>query len=181
MGYNVDFYLRRMITGRALRAKDRELIDAAREALRRGFRDHRHSVAAAVRTRSGRIYLGLCVEGIHGPCAEPVAIGAAITAGDSQIESMVAVTGPGLYLPCPLALRELSSAPARLRPEGGGSGPIPQGACRTADRGGESSCRLPNLRVSQTGGFPDETRRCLPMAAHANPGPVIGRARLSGA
>jgi len=99
VGYNVDFYLRRMITGRALRAKDRELIDAAREALRRGFRDHRHSVAAAVRTRSGRIYLGLCVEGIHGPCAEPVAIGAAITAGDSQIESMVAVTGPGRTFP----------------------------------------------------------------------------------
>jgi cytidine deaminase len=88
-----------MTSGRPLRAKDLKLIEAARDALRRGFRDHRHSVAAAVRTRSGRIYLGLCVEGIHGPCAEPVAIGAAITAGDSLIESMVAVVGPGRTYP----------------------------------------------------------------------------------
>lgn len=88
-----------MALGRRLRTKDRELIEAARDALRRGFKDHRHSVAAAVRTRSGQIYLGLSVEGIHGPCAEPVAMGAAITAGDTQIESMVAVTGPGSTYP----------------------------------------------------------------------------------
>jgi cytidine deaminase len=84
-----------MTGGRALRAKDLELIEAARERLRRGFPNRRHDVAAAVRTKSGRIYLGLCVEGIHGPCAEPVAIGAAVTAGDPRIESMVAVTGRG--------------------------------------------------------------------------------------
>jgi len=88
-----------MTAGRPLRAKDLKLIEAARDVLRRGSRDDRHSVAAAVRTRSGHIYLGRCVEGIHGPCAEPVAIGAAITAGDSLIESMVAVTGSGRTYP----------------------------------------------------------------------------------
>ncbi len=48
-----------------------------------------------MRARSGRVYVGLCVEGIHGPCAEPVAIGAAITAGDPDLTSMVAVAGRG--------------------------------------------------------------------------------------
>ncbi len=81
--------------GRPLRAKDRTLIQAAQDALRRGFKKNRHTVAAAVRAASGRIYLGLSVEGIHGPCAEPVAIGAAVTAGDSKIETMVAVSSNG--------------------------------------------------------------------------------------
>ena len=80
--------------GRPLRVKDHQLIEEARGALRRGFAPVRHTVAAAVRTRSGKVYLGLSVEGIHGPCAEPVALGAALTAGDPEIESMVAVSGP---------------------------------------------------------------------------------------
>lgn len=88
-----------MALGRPLRAKDRQLIEAARNALRRSFSPRRHTVAAAVRTRSGRVYLGLSIEGIHGPCAEPVAFGAAVTAGDSEIESMVAVSGPGKTYP----------------------------------------------------------------------------------
>lgn len=32
------------------------------------------------------------MEGIHGPCAEPVAIGAAFTAGDRELDSIVAVS-----------------------------------------------------------------------------------------
>ncbi|MGA8543467.1 MAG: cytidine deaminase [Thermoplasmata archaeon] len=85
--------------GERLRAEDRALIRAAQGALRRGFVPHYHGVAAAVRTRSGAIFLGLNVEGIHGPCAEPVAIGAAMTAGDRSIESMVAVTVRGRKYP----------------------------------------------------------------------------------
>lgn len=84
-----------MTLGRPLRPVDRALIGAATAALRRGSKDERHSVAAAVRTSSGRVYLGRCVEGIHGPCAEPVAIGAAVTAGDRTLVSMVAVTSEG--------------------------------------------------------------------------------------
>lgn len=85
--------------GRTLRAEDRALIRAAQEALRQGFDAKRHRVAAAVRTRSGATFVGLNIEGIHTPCAEPVAVGAALTAGDREIESMVAVGRSGRQYP----------------------------------------------------------------------------------
>jgi cytidine deaminase len=76
-------------------AEDRALIETARDALRRGYDRKRHTVGAAVRTRTGAVYVGLNIEGIHTPCAEPVAIGAALTAGDREIVSMVAVCRRG--------------------------------------------------------------------------------------
>lgn len=85
--------------GYALDARDRALIRAAQDVLRRGYDPERHGVAAAVRTRSGSIFLGLNLDGIHTPCAEPVAIGAAVTAGDREIESMVAVCRRGRRYP----------------------------------------------------------------------------------
>jgi cytidine deaminase len=87
------------LLGRALDAKDRALIREAQSALRAGFDHRHHGVAAAVRTRSGAIFLGLNLEGIHTPCAEPVAVGAAMTAGDREIVSMVAVTKRGRSYP----------------------------------------------------------------------------------
>ena len=85
--------------GRALNRQDRALIRAAQEALRRGFKAKHHGVAAAVRTRSGAVFVGLNLEGIHTPCAEPVALGAAMTARDRDIESMVAVCRRGTKYP----------------------------------------------------------------------------------
>lgn len=82
-----------------LRPEDRDLVRAAQQTLRRGFDKERHGVAAAIRTRSGKIYTGLNLDGIHTPCAEPVAIGAAMTAGDRDIESMVAVCRRGTRYP----------------------------------------------------------------------------------
>jgi len=89
----------RMTLGRPLSALDRELIEAARGALRGGFLKDRQGVGAAVRTRRGGIYVGLNFEGIHSPCAEPVAIGAALTAHDTAIDSMVAVRAAGRSFP----------------------------------------------------------------------------------
>jgi len=77
--------------GRPLDAKDRALIRAAEEALRRGFAAERYDVAAAVRMRSGAIYLGFDIIGLRTPSAEPVAFGTAVTAGDREIESTVVV------------------------------------------------------------------------------------------
>jgi len=85
--------------GRPLNEKDRALIRAAQEALRRGYDPKRHGVGAAVRTRSGAVFVGLNLDGIHTPCAEPVAVGAAITAGEREIESMVAVCRRGNQYP----------------------------------------------------------------------------------
>ena len=86
-------------SGRPLNAPERQLVRAAQQALRRGYRAQRHTVASAVRTRSGKIYLGLNIEGIHGPCAEPVALGAAMTAGDESFVAMVAVCRVGRNYP----------------------------------------------------------------------------------
>ena len=52
-----------------------------------------------MRTRSGAVYLGINLEGIHTPCAEPVAVGAALTAGDPAIEAIVAVGKRGRTYP----------------------------------------------------------------------------------
>jgi cytidine deaminase len=71
---------------------DTRLIEAARETLRRAYRPGRHTVGAAVRVDSGRIYTGVNVEACgYGPCAEPIAIGAAFTNGEREIASIVAV------------------------------------------------------------------------------------------
>jgi cytidine deaminase len=83
------------VRGRPLGPKDRALVRAAERTLRRGYDRDRHTVAAAVRTRSGAVYVGLNLNGIHTPCAEPVALGAAVTHGDRDVELMVAVYKDG--------------------------------------------------------------------------------------
>ncbi len=84
-----------MYSGRRLRIKDRALIEAARNVLRRGFHGKRCSVAAAVRSKSGHVYLGRDVEGTILSCrgAELIAISVALNAGEciKDLESMVAV------------------------------------------------------------------------------------------
>ena len=86
-------------------AQDQELIEAATGVIRRNYREGRHSVGAAVRGASGRIYTGVNVESCgYGPCAEPVAIGAAISNGEREFLSIVAVAardeGYRLLSPC---------------------------------------------------------------------------------
>ncbi|MFT3864378.1 MAG: hypothetical protein QM729_08905 [Solirubrobacterales bacterium] len=95
---------------------DQELVAAALELLRARAEVGRHEVAAALRTRSGAVHTGLHVESSVGRasiCAEGVAIGAAAAAGDTEIETIVAVldTGDGgwrVVTPCGLC-RELIS------------------------------------------------------------------------
>ena len=99
-----------------LSAADHRLIASALELLDRCARPGRHEVAAALRTRSGGIYLGLHVESSIGRasiCAEGVAIGVAAAAGDTEIETIVAVLrtedgGWRVVSPCGLC-RELIS------------------------------------------------------------------------
>jgi cytidine deaminase len=78
----------------AIDAHDRELIQAAADVIRRNYDADRHQVGAAVRCASGQVYVGVNVESCgYGPCAEPVAIGAAISAGEREIVAIVAVYG----------------------------------------------------------------------------------------
>ena len=78
-----------------LTQEDLDLIQAAREAIRLNYDGirFRFTVGAAVRCADGRIYTGVNVYSIHGACAEQVAMGAAITQGQRDFETIVAVRG----------------------------------------------------------------------------------------
>jgi cytidine deaminase len=73
---------------------DRALVEAALGLLRERYVEGRHEVAAAVRARSGAVHLGLHVESSIGRasiCAEGIAIGTAVMAGDREIDTIAAV------------------------------------------------------------------------------------------
>lgn len=79
----------------ALTKKDETLILAAQEAIRANYDTVHcnHTVGAAVRCKSGKIYVGVNVYSLHGACAEQVAIGTAITQGEREFEAIAAVRG----------------------------------------------------------------------------------------
>lgn len=79
-----------------LTPNDRELIQAAREAISKNYDniDFLHTVGAALRTTDGRIYVGVNVYSLHGACAEQIALGTAITNGEREFSAVVAVRGP---------------------------------------------------------------------------------------
>lgn len=80
----------------SLDSADHRLIEAARDVLRRNYRAARHTVGAAVLCASGRIYTGVNVEACgYGPCAEPIAIGAAASHGEWEFLGIVAVCKRG--------------------------------------------------------------------------------------
>ncbi|MCW5731954.1 MAG: cytidine deaminase [Alphaproteobacteria bacterium] len=81
----------------AMADRDRELIEAAREAIRRLYQENRHHIGAAVRGRSGRVYSAVHLDtyvGRASVCAEAVALGKAISEGESGIEAIVSVRHP---------------------------------------------------------------------------------------
>ena len=71
------------------------LLEAAQDVIRRNHDALRenHTVGAALRCSSGRIYLGVNVYSLHGSCAEFVAIGSAIAAGEREFTALVCVRG----------------------------------------------------------------------------------------
>lgn len=72
------------------------LIEAAIEVLRKNAHPVRHSVGAAVLCASGQIYTGVNIESSgYGVCAEPVALGAALSNGERNINAVVAVCNRG--------------------------------------------------------------------------------------
>ncbi len=70
--------------------QDRELIAAALDVLRCNFDPLNHGVGAAVRTKDGRIYAGVNCDGIHGSCAEYIAVGHAYSSGQRDFVTIVA-------------------------------------------------------------------------------------------
>jgi cytidine deaminase len=75
-------------------SQDHLLVQAAIDVISANFRDERHTVGAAVLCSSGKIYTGVNIDSCgYGPCAEPIAIGAAISHGEREFTSIVAVGG----------------------------------------------------------------------------------------
>jgi cytidine deaminase len=74
---------------------DKDLIEAASRAIESNYLDPRHTVGAAVLCSSGQVYVGVNIDSSgYGSCAEPIALGRAITDGERQFERIVAVKGP---------------------------------------------------------------------------------------
>jgi len=88
-----------------LTKEDSELIERASETIRKNYDSlkYNHTVAVAVRCKNGKIYTGVNVYSMHGACAEMVAVGSAITHGEREFDSIVAVrgkTGEEILPPC---------------------------------------------------------------------------------
>ena len=79
----------------ALLEKDYELIAEARKAIYLNYdqENENHTVGAAIRCKNGKVYVGVNVYSLHGACAEQVAIGTAITTGERDFDTVVAVRG----------------------------------------------------------------------------------------
>jgi cytidine deaminase len=89
---------------------DRELIEAARAIIRKRRKPGIHSVGAALRTRSGRVFAAVHIEAYVARlavCAEAIAIGMAAAEGEAEIDTIVAVRHTGrVASPCGMC-REL--------------------------------------------------------------------------
>ena len=73
--------------------KDKELIALALKVLENNFDKgiYNHTVGCAVLCRNGNIYKGVNCDGIHGSCAEYITIGIAISNGEREFDTIVAV------------------------------------------------------------------------------------------
>ena len=85
--------------------EDFELVQMAKDVLEKNYEDgvYRHTVGSAIRCKNKKVYLGVNCDGIHGSCGEFIAMGAAITAGERDFETVVAVQMPEphrLVAPC---------------------------------------------------------------------------------
>jgi cytidine deaminase len=85
-------------SGVVLSAQDLELIAAASAAIRQRYRNDWQEVGSAMRTRDGRVVVGVNLDAYLGRmavCAEAVALGHAIVdLGDAGIDTIVAVRHP---------------------------------------------------------------------------------------
>ncbi len=83
--------------GAPITADDQTLIETAKSLIERRSRENRHHIASAVRGASGKVYTGLHLDtyvGRASVCAEAVALGQAMAAGEKAIQAIVSVRHP---------------------------------------------------------------------------------------
>lgn len=73
--------------------KDNTLIQTALKVLEENFDDgvYNHTVGCAILCKNGNIYKGVNCDGIHGSCAEYITMGIAISQGERDFDTIVAV------------------------------------------------------------------------------------------
>ena len=73
--------------------KDQELIKIGLEVLEKNFDDgvYNHTVGCALLCKGGKIFKGVNCDGIHGSCAEYITVGMAISSGERDFDTIVAV------------------------------------------------------------------------------------------
>ena len=73
--------------------EDKELIKEALSKLESNYdgEKYNHTVGGAVKCKNGNIYTGVNCDGIHGSCAEYITMGIAISAGERNFDTIVAV------------------------------------------------------------------------------------------
>lgn len=76
-----------------LNETDRKLITTALEVLKENFDDgiYNHTVGCALLCKNGNVYKGVNCDGIHGSCAEYITVGIAISSGEREFDTIVAV------------------------------------------------------------------------------------------
>lgn len=76
-----------------LELEDHDLIQAGLDVLAKNFDDHvyHHTVGCAIRCKNGNVYRGVNCDGNHGSCAEYITMGIAISAGEREFDTIVAV------------------------------------------------------------------------------------------
>lgn len=84
---------------------DKKLIKIALEVLEKNFDDgvYNHTVGCAILCKNGNIYKGVNCDGIHGSCAEYITMGIAISEGEREFDTIVAVhekAPNGVVAPC---------------------------------------------------------------------------------
>lgn len=72
---------------------DQSLIEIALKCLNDNFDDgfYNHTVGCALLCKNGEIYKGVNCDGIHGSCAEYITMGIAISNGEREFDTIVAV------------------------------------------------------------------------------------------
>ncbi len=96
----------------SIELKDKELIENARAIIAKRFKEDYHHIGAALRTKSGKVFSAVHLEAYVGRvavCAEAIAIGMAAAAGDTDIDTIVAVNSHGRVIPPCGICRELIS------------------------------------------------------------------------
>ena len=81
----------------SLAPEDLALIDSARAAIAKLYKENRHHIGSALRTKAGRVYTAVHLDtyvGRASVCAEAVALGRALADGESEIDAIVSVRHP---------------------------------------------------------------------------------------